>query len=324
MTIDHEAIQQSYNALFTRATELGLDGDLAAKIAYWRGGGWLSYCNFVVAHIPADPRGKVVLDFGCGYGLLAPILLGLGAEYYVGVDVLAGLDGARKLFKGQPVALIEPDSGYIPMTPASADIATMNEVVSHVPKAQLPIVYDEMWRVLAPGGTLFVSDGNGLHSASYIHKVLLPLYNALENGPDGVQVGEPPFPVTVGRCFLNQRADLIRSWHPDLEPGTVEHLAKNTSGLHTDFLRRTVDRFVETGELIRRPCQRGFVPTVPTTGVVEERGFFPEQVALDLRSRGFITQYDTRDVRMPSAWSGMTQPSSFPDGNFCVTALKPG
>lgn len=320
--MDLQSIAQRYSELTARAEALGLNSDLVAKARYWRDGGWKVYLDFVVCHVPVDPRGRTVLDFGCGYGLLAPTLLGLGAKSYVGVDVLAGFADARRLFEGQPVELVEPEAGYIPVQPGTIDVAVVNEVVSHVPEAHLPVVYDELYRVLAPGGTLFVSDGNGLHSRGYIHKTLLPLYDALENGPDGVQVGGPPFPVTVGRCFLSQRKDLIRAWHPDLEPSTVEHLAKNTAGLHTDFLRKTVDRFVATGELTRRPYQRGFVPVVPTTGVVEERGFFPEQVAFELTARGLVTKHSSASARVPAAWSGATQPSSFPDGNFCVTAVK--
>jgi len=319
-----QAMQQDYTTLAAEAKKRGLNADLVAKAEYWRDSGWRVYLDFVVAHVPVCPEGKRVLDLGCGYGLLAPILLGLGATSYVGVDVLAGLSDARTLFAGRPVQLVEPEAGYLPVQPQTIDIAIVNEVVSHIPKAHLPIVYDELWRVLASGGTLFVSDGNGLHSKSYIHKTLLPLYAALENGPDGVQVGGPPFPVTVGRCFLSQRKDMIRAWHPDLEPGTIEYIAKNTAGLHTDYFRQTVDRFVATGELIRRPYERGFVPVVPSTGVVEERGFFPEQIALELRSRAFANILaDASSARLPAPWSEAAQPSSFPDGNFCVTAMKP-
>lgn len=322
--MDINGIAQRYVALVTRAEQLLLNSDLVAKARYWRDGGWKVYLDFVLAHVPADPHGKVVLDFGSGYGLLAPAVLGCGAREYVGVDVLPALADARLLFKNEPVRLVEPDEGYIPVQPGSVDIVIANEVVSHVPEAHLPIVYNELYRVLAPGGTIFISDGNGLHSTSYIRETLLPLYNALENGPDGVQVGKPPFPVTVGRCFLSQRKDLIHAWHPDLEPGTVEHIARNTSRLHTGFLRKTVDHFAKTGELTLRPYQRGFVPVVPTTGVVEERGFFPEQVAFELRARGFAcVDSNASGARLPTAWSGAVQPSSFPDGNFCVTAVKP-
>jgi len=320
---NQESIQGRYDALLNRAKILNLRSGVIEKASYWQSKGWHVYFDYVVRHIPVSPQGKVVLDFGCGHGLLSPILLDLGAERVIGLDVIPDLAAVRTLFEGSPVDFIEPEAGYVPLQPETVDIAVMNEVISHVPIEHLPVVYNEMWRVLRHGGVLFISDGNGIHSATYEARTLQPLYAALENGPDGTTVGGPPFPVTVQRSFLNQRADLIRKWHPELKADVVDCLARNTSGLHTDFLRRTVDRFLETGELIRRPYQPGFVATVPTTGGVEERGFYPQQVAFDLMARGFSTRTDPQGNRNTAPWSGPLLSCSFPDGNFFVVATKP-
>jgi hypothetical protein len=128
---------------------------------------------------------------------------------------------------------------------------------------------------------------------------------------------------TVKRCYRNCRADLIRIWYPELSSEKVEYLALNTSGLHTDVLMRAVDRFVQTGELIFRAYVPGTVPVIPSTGALEERGFYAEQVALDLRARGFSVRSETDPIRPTAPWAGPVMQSSFPDGNFCVHAVKP-
>lgn len=320
---NQDLIQARYDALLAKGRNLNLGPGVIDKLTYWQSKGWHVYHDYVVRHLPSSPQGKIVLDFGCGHGLLAPILLTFGAEGVIGLDVIPDLPAVRTLFDGFPMSFVEPEDGYVPLQPETVDIVIMNEVISHVPIEHLPVVYNEMWRVLKHGGCLFISDGNGIHSAKYEAQTLRPLYAALENGPDGTTVGGPPFPVTVQRCFLSQRMDLIQKWHPHLKADVVTCLARDTSGLHTDFLRKTVDRFIETGELIRRPYQPGFVATVPTTGGVEERGFYPQQVAFDLMARGFSTRTDSQGSRVTAPWSGTQLACSFPDGNFFVTATKP-
>lgn len=73
-------------------------------------------------------------------------------------------------------------------------------------------------------------------------------------------------------------------------------MAQNTSGLWGGYLDEVIDRYVETGELIRRPYQRGVYPTHPQ-GVVMEKGFFPTQLRLTLslyglRARQSVTWLD--------------------------------
>jgi ubiquinone/menaquinone biosynthesis C-methylase UbiE len=115
----------------------------------------------------------------------------------------------RDLFSGESekVEFVKSECGYIPLQPETADLVIMNEVISHINPIYLPVVYSEIARVLLAGGMLFISDGNNLAHATCTQERLLPLYQALENGPDGTQVGD----VVVQACFLNQRKRIIEN-----------------------------------------------------------------------------------------------------------------
>jgi hypothetical protein len=171
----------------------------------------------------------------------------------------------------------------VPLQPESADLAIMNEVISHIHPSYLPVVYSEMARILTPGGILFISDGNNLGNPEYASSHLYPLYEALENGPDGTRVGD----VQVQSCFINQRKRIIQVRHPDMSIDEVDYLARNTSGLFGDYLDEVIDCFAIKGDLVRRPYRKGSAPVYPDSGQVEENGFYPEGVVFDLVRTGF-------------------------------------
>jgi SAM-dependent methyltransferase len=247
----------------------------------------------VLKQIPVSWPDKTIVDYGCKYGLLFPLLFELGVKKAVGIEASDQYVGyCRELFNdvGDKAVFVKSEGGYVPLQPGSADLVILNEVISHINPAFLPAAYAEIDRILVPGGMLFISDGNNLAYPPYVQNTLLPLYEALENGPDGVQAGDQ----IVQACLLGQRRRAIAKRHPGLSADRVLFLAQNTSGLWGEYFFTVVDRYVESGDLILRPYRRGAPPVYPDSGVVEERGFYPEQVAFDLMAIGFRCEIQDR------------------------------
>jgi 2-polyprenyl-6-hydroxyphenyl methylase / 3-demethylubiquinone-9 3-methyltransferase len=100
---------------------------------------------------PASRPGAVLLDVGCGGGLLAPRLNGSGYTH-VGIDLspsavgIARAHGLRHVIRG--------DAQALPVADETADVVAAGEILEHV--GDLPAVVAECCRVLRPGGTLLL------------------------------------------------------------------------------------------------------------------------------------------------------------------------
>lgn len=97
---------------------------------------------------PASRSGAVLVDVGCGGGLLAPHVAGKGYRH-VGVDlVTSALTRARQ----RGVRVVRGDAVALPIADAVADVVCAGELFEHVP--DLAGAVREACRVLRPGGLL--------------------------------------------------------------------------------------------------------------------------------------------------------------------------
>ena len=207
-------------------------------------------------------------------------------------------------------------------------------MISHVNPSYLDSLYAEAVRVLRPGGWLLISDGNNLASPS-CREALVDVYDAWENGPAGRRTDRD----VVHRPFVEIRRELIEAWHPDLSQERTAYLARNTSGLFGDDLRRVAEAYVGGGRWVERPYRRGQCPTNPLpAGVVMERGFYPEQVALTLRALGMEARELSDRLRTrPVGWRARARDAvaglrhqirrrlvQDPGSNFRVLGVKAG
>jgi 2-polyprenyl-6-hydroxyphenyl methylase/3-demethylubiquinone-9 3-methyltransferase len=99
---------------------------------------------------PATRPGAVLVDVGCGAGLLAPHVAGLGYR-------LAGVDLTRSALvqaAGHGEAAVQGDAGALPLADECADVVCAGEILEHV--TDLPAAVREACRVLRPGGLLVI------------------------------------------------------------------------------------------------------------------------------------------------------------------------
>jgi 2-polyprenyl-6-hydroxyphenyl methylase/3-demethylubiquinone-9 3-methyltransferase len=99
---------------------------------------------------PASSNTALLVDLGCGGGLLAPHASRLGYRH-VGLDLgAAGLGVAR----AHGVLAVRADAARIPLADGVADAVSAGEILEHVPDPAAVVA--EACRVLRPGGRLVI------------------------------------------------------------------------------------------------------------------------------------------------------------------------
>jgi len=102
-------------------------------------------------------RGKSIIDFGCGGGLLSIPLLDLGANV-TGIDISpASIEVARQNASGKGHFIVG-DLRTLSTTEFKADAALLADVLDHIPDYKKVIAL--VSECLKPGGKLFVSTIN--------------------------------------------------------------------------------------------------------------------------------------------------------------------
>jgi len=100
-------------------------------------------------------EGRDVLDLGCGGGGFARrILAETGAASVTGVDT--GDVTANK--PGQGVRFLAGAAQALPLADASMDVVVMMKSLHHVPIGAMDKAFDELARVLRPGGQVYICE----------------------------------------------------------------------------------------------------------------------------------------------------------------------
>jgi SAM-dependent methyltransferase len=105
------------------------------------------------------PQGDVVVDVGCGTGVLAPHLLGAGWQRVLGVDASGGML-ARAALRAPGAAWVKGDAAALPVDDAQADAVTSNFALMFIPEPADAL--REMARIARPGAPIVVSTWGSL------------------------------------------------------------------------------------------------------------------------------------------------------------------
>jgi 2-polyprenyl-6-hydroxyphenyl methylase/3-demethylubiquinone-9 3-methyltransferase len=102
----------------------------------------------------AERPGAVLVDLGCGGGLLAPHVAPLGYRH-VGIDLVGT---SLRVAREHGVRPVLADVSRVPLADGCADAVSAGEILEHVPDAAA--VIGEACRILRPGGTLVLDTIN--------------------------------------------------------------------------------------------------------------------------------------------------------------------
>jgi 2-polyprenyl-6-hydroxyphenyl methylase / 3-demethylubiquinone-9 3-methyltransferase len=111
---------------------------------------------------PATRAGAILVDLGCGAGLLAPHVKPLGYEH-VGIDLVMT---SLRLARDHGVTPVRADVHAIPLAGNCADVVSAGEILEHV--VDPSTVVSEACRVLRPGGTLVIDTVNATARARFV------------------------------------------------------------------------------------------------------------------------------------------------------------
>ena len=151
--------------------------DLAAE--WWRPDGSFAMLQWIAAARaalvpPAVREDAVLVDLGCGAGLMAPHLHGKGYRH-VGVDLTASAL-AQAVQHG--VTAVRGDVTAVPLADGCADVVAAGEILEHVP--DLPAAVGEACRLLRPGGLLVIDT---IAATALARLVAVRLAERLPGGP---------------------------------------------------------------------------------------------------------------------------------------------
>lgn len=233
-------------------------------------------------------RGKVIIDAGSGFGMVANLAATWGAARAFAVEIHRPMVESHARLLAGPFAHLDRvhpvrgDVSRLPLRDRSADLVLSIEAISHYYDSDRFL--DECARVLRPGGHLVISDGNN-GANPRIRRQVEALWERLENGPPG-RFGDSDVPEPM----VERRARIIRDRFPGLDADRVRALAELTSGLDRAAIEAVVAPHLAGGPPPEFRYQRGQCPREPFWGYWVERLFDPSALARSLKARGFAVR----------------------------------
>lgn len=195
---------------------------------WWKPRGAFAMLHWIAAaraaHVPPATHDRSVLvDIGCGAGVLAPHVVSLGHRH-IGIDVV---EQSLLQARDRGIVPVVADATRLPLRSETADVVVAGEVLEHVTDPER--LLSEVLRVLKPGGTLVMDT---------IADTWWGRFTAITVG-ERIPAGPPPR-LHDGALFVD-RAGLVRACAAGGVPVTVTGLKPAALDYVRWLLRRRDD-----------------------------------------------------------------------------------
>ena len=194
-----------------------------------------------------DPRGLTTLDAGCGFGFTLLLLRSLGVSHAYGIDtseamiatICAYLPVIPDDFSSR-IHVTEGSVSAMPYDDGSFDLVLSLEAISHY--RDVCAFIGEAARVMRPGGTLLVRDGNNRRNPR-VRRETRALWEEFETGKPS-RLGGTHGP---DDCYRMRRMQIIREEFPEMPGDVVAHLVLRTSSMSRDEIVTAVRAYEAAG-----------------------------------------------------------------------------
>lgn len=248
--------------------------------------GYLNLCKYLFQMTKA--RDVSVLDLGCGFGLMATIFGLYGSREVVGYDLN---DEKIELFKklllylNSEIKNVKPvlgDSSKIEYPDKYFDAIIANESLSHVREIEESV--GEVYRVLKPGGTFLIRDGN--NSLFLLGRIRRRrFWKRIEQGPiDPSLFRSTDIPLP----YLEIRRKIIKEKFHQMNPEKIDFLSKETAGMFGEEIFEAVKEYEINGKIVNKPI---FTYRNPITGEYPEKEINPFSLKIMLERVGFEVSF---------------------------------
>lgn len=107
-----------------------------------------------------DVEGKLILDVGCASGRIDQVLVERGAKKVFGIDISEDAISKATAKKIKHSSYMVASALEIPFSDNTFDTVVSFEVLEHIPKGTEGKMFSEIYRVLRPGGKLYLTTPN--------------------------------------------------------------------------------------------------------------------------------------------------------------------
>lgn len=272
-----------------------------------------------LAFAEVDPRDKVVLDAGSGFGLTLVLYGFLGAAGLFGLEIREKMVRTCEAYAPllpkrvrDRLDIRQGDVAAMPYPDSSFDLVLSNEAISHY--RDLGGFLSEAARVLKPDGVLLIADGNnGLNPL--VRRRTYKVWEAFEQGPAGIEVHGHPIGHEFGP-FVEVRGRIIAQAFPELGDADREALSLRTAGMTAAEVVEAARRYVRTGEMPSSVYRHGNLAVDPISTQVMERLFNPYRLGREIAKYGFR-------VKVRGYWGGASGRRILRVANEVLARLSP-